>query len=77
MIERERIVLEELLLREELAEKKARIYARLLTDTETTNKIEALAKNHLRRRLALAGFLGRKIENEGGMSKTKGGNGNA
>ena len=60
MSERERIAIETLLEREELAEKKARIYARLLTDTETVQRITKIAENHRKRRVALQGFLGEK-----------------
>ena len=72
MSEREKMALTALLEREELAEKKARIYARLLTDTQTVQKITQIAENHLKRRVALQGFLGIKAQDESGELQEKG-----
>ena len=68
MSEREKIVLEELLLREDLAEKKARIYARLLTDTGLVKKIEGVAEHHAARKATLQEFLGKRVKKEGEKS---------
>ena len=64
MSERERMALKALLEREELAEKKARVYARLLTDTEAVQRITRIAENHMKRRVALQGFLGEKPQDK-------------
>ncbi len=56
---------------EDLAEKKARIYSRLLTQVTLAQEMEALADRHAQRRLKLESLLtGKKIQNEDTMSKT-------
>ena len=64
MSEREKMAIEELLIREDLAEKKTRIYARLLTDTELVKRLEGIATHHASRKATLQEFLGRKVKKE-------------
>ena len=58
---------------EDLAEKKAKIYSRLLTDAELAQEMEALSNRHKQRKQTLLELLGGKKvkkQNEGGMDAT-------
>lgn len=66
MSEREKSALFALLEREDLAEKKTRIYARLLTDAAVVKTLQEVADSHRKSRETLSAFLGLKIENDGG-----------
>lgn len=76
MSEKEKEVLTALLEREDLAEKKTKIYARLLTDSTVVKTLEEVVKSHGERRATLAAFLGRDTKNGGGVYAMKEENGN-
>lgn len=57
MEEKEKKALEELVLLEDLAEKKAKIYSRLLMDAEKAKKMEELAVRHATRKKELEELL--------------------
>ena len=64
----ERTVLEELAGLEDLAEKKTKIYSRLLTDIELATGMEKLSARHAERKealLVLAGFKNKKQKSGG------------
>ena len=65
MSEREKSVLAALVEREDLAEKKTRIYARLLTDAAVVKTLQELAESHRKSRETLSAFLGIETENGG------------
>ena len=55
---------------EEMAEKKTKIYSRLLTDMDLAKEMETLSARHQNRKntlLSLAGEKIKKMQNEGGM----------
>ncbi len=69
--------LEEMCALEELAQKKANIYARLLFDPALSKKMEALSLRHGERKATLERILYGEVKsksksNEGGMSAMKG-----
>lgn len=74
--EKEKRLLENLYKTEDLAEKKARVYSRLLTEPSLAQNMEQLADAHLQRKQALQALLtGEMPQKQGGMSETKqGGN---
>lgn len=57
MEEKEKKALEELVLLEDLAEKKAKIYSRLLMDADKAKKMEELAVRHATRKKELEELL--------------------
>ena len=59
---RERTALSRLAQTEDLAEKKARIFSRLLTDVALAKQMEELACRHERRKSVLLGLLGEKVK---------------
>ena len=68
--EKEYEFLKSLALLEEMAEKKTKIYSRLLTDVNLAKEMEALSARHQNRKntlLALAGEKVKKSQKEGGM----------
>ncbi len=72
---REKEALKKLLKLEDLAEKKAKIYARLLTELSLAKEMEALSLRHESRKELLTKLaLGKtkKKQNEGGMSEMNG-----
>ena len=71
MSEKEKSVLATLIEREDLAEKKTRIYARLLTDSAVVQTLQEVADSHRKSRETLSAFLGLKIENDGGRYEGK------
>ena len=62
MDEKEKKSLQELLLLEDLAEKKAKIYSRLLMDTDKAKKMEALSLRHEKRKKEIEKLLFGKDE---------------
>lgn len=76
MSEREKAVLASLMKREDLAEKKTRIYARLLTDSAVVKTLEEVVESHRQRKQTLAAFLGLDVKNGEGMYENKEENGN-
>ena len=71
MSEREQSVLISLLEREDLAEKKTKIYARLLTDSAVVKRLQEVVESHQKRKETLSAFLGMERRNEGGMYENK------
>ena len=64
-MEREKEVLSELIQLEDLAEKKAKIHSRLLTEPSIAQDMEALAKRHAERKMRLKTLLtGEKPDKE-------------
>ena len=59
---REQSALKRLVCAEDLAEKKARIFSRLLTDVALAKQTESLAIRHEKRKGVLLGLLGVKEE---------------
>lgn len=59
-LEKEETALKRLLGVEDLAEKKARIFSRLLTDVALAKEMESLAKRHEQRKGVLLNLLGQK-----------------
>lgn len=54
---------------EDLAEKKTRVYSRLLTEQALAQEMEQLADKHLRRKQILQSLLtGEDLQKQGGMS---------
>ncbi len=69
--EREKEILKKLLKLEDLAEKKSKIYARLLTDMGLAEEMSALSLRHEKRKEALTELAfgkTKKKKNDGGMS---------
>lgn len=64
MEEREKKNLEELLRMEDLAEKKAKIYSRLLTDVEKAKRMEELAARHGKRKNEIEELLFGEVKNK-------------
>lgn len=59
---------------EDLAEKKARIYSRLLTETSLAQEMEELANRHANRKRVLQSLItGESMEKDGGMSASNDG----
>ena len=71
-MEEEEKYLKELMELEALAEKKARIYARLLVEPPLAKKMEELALRHEERKERLRLLLYEKSKKKGGMSALKG-----
>ena len=74
-IEQEKTALKKLMEVEDLAEKKARIYSRLLTDAALAQDMESLAERHAKRIRTLHGLVKEKSSKKkknGGMSETNG-----
>ena len=74
-IEKEKNALKTLIEVEDLAEKKAKIYSRLLTDAALAKDMESLAARHAKRKQTLQALaLGKmpKKGKNGGMSETNG-----
>lgn len=63
MEEKEKKSLEELLRIEDLAEKKAKIYSRLLTDVEKAKRMEELASRHEKRKNEISELLFGEVKN--------------
>ena len=59
-LEKEETALKRLLGVEDLAEKKARIFSRLLTDVALAKEMESLAKRHEQHKGVLLNLLGQK-----------------
>ena len=59
---KEKTVIARLSQTEDLAEKKARIFSRLLTDVALSKQMQSLASRHERRKGVLLGLLGEKAE---------------
>jgi hypothetical protein len=73
--EREKQAIEKMLQLEDLAEKKAKIYARLLTDNALADDMNALSLRHEKRKeilTALAYGKCKKNQKDGGMSAANG-----
>ena len=59
---------------EDLAEKKARIYSRLLTEVSLAQEMEELANRHADRKQILQSLItGENLQKEGGMSASNNG----
>ena len=71
-MEEEEKYLKELIALEDLAEKKARIYARLLVEPPLAKAMEELALRHEERKERLRFLLYGKSKKKGGMSALKG-----
>ena len=71
-MEEEEKYLKELMELEDLAEKKARIYARLLVEPPLAKAMEELALRHEERKERLHFLLYGKSKKKGGMSALKG-----
>ncbi len=72
---REKETLKKLLKLEDLAEKKAKIYARLLTEPSLAKEMESLSLRHESRKEMLTELVfgkSKKKQNEGGMSALNG-----
>ncbi len=68
--------LQEMLALEDLAEKKTKIYSRLLMDARLAGKMEELSARHAKRKEEIEGLLyGKPLSKskKGGMSATNGG----
>ena len=68
---REKLALERMIQMEDLAEKKAKIYARLLTDIRLAQEMQGLSLRHEERKetlVKLAYGKNKKKQNDGGMS---------
>ena len=73
--EREKETLKKLLKLEDLAEKKSKIYARLLTDMGLAEELSALSLRHEKRKEALTELVFGKVkkkQKDGGMSEMNG-----
>ena len=71
-MEKEEKYLKELMDLEDLAEKKARIYSRLLTEPSLTKEMESLSKRHEERKERIELLLYGKNKKKGGMSALSG-----
>ncbi len=74
-MEQEYAFLKALVTLEELAEKKTKIYSRLLTDVNLAKEMEALSLRHQNRKKTLLGLIGekpKKTQKEGGMYEMNG-----
>ena len=71
-MEEEEKYLKELIALEDLAEKKARIYARLLVEPPLAKAMEELALRHEERKERIELLLYGKSKKKGGMSALKG-----
>ena len=72
---KEKQTLKKMIQLEDLAEKKAKIYSRLLTDIHLAEEMKGLALRHEERKELLMGLTGGKYskkKNEGGMSEMNG-----
>ena len=67
MQEREICALKTLAEAEALAEKKLKIFSRILMDVNLTKELDALSKRHGNRRDALMHLMGEEPKNKGGM----------
>ena len=72
-MEKENEYLKELMELEDLAEKKSKIYSRLLIEPSLAGEMEKLSKNHKVRKETIERLLYGKNEKQGGMSALKGG----
>lgn len=72
-MEKENEYLKELMELEDLAEKKSKIYSRLLIEPSLAGEMEKLSKNHKARKETIGRLLYGKNEKQGGMSALKGG----
>lgn len=70
-MERENEYLKNLMELEDLAEKKTKIYARLLIEPALAKEMEELSLRHEKRKETLAQLLYGKSAKDGGMSATK------
>lgn len=69
-LEQEYAFLKALATLEELAEKKTKIYSRLLTDVDLAKEMEALSIRHQNRKNTLLSLMGekpKKLQKEGGV----------
>ena len=64
LMDKERAALRCLAAAEDLAEKKARIFSRLLIDVGLAQEMEALATRHQQRKTALLALCGQKADEE-------------
>lgn len=71
-MEKEEKYLKELMDLEDLAEKKARIYSRLLTEPSLAKEMENLSKRHEERKERIELLLYGKNKKKGGMSALNG-----
>ena len=71
-MEKEEKYLKELMDLEDLAEKKARIYSRLLTEPSLAKEMESLSKRHEERKGRIELLLYGKNKKKGGMSALSG-----
>ena len=62
VVEKERNFLTQLKTLEDLADKKIRIFSRLLMDAELAKQLEALSFRHEKRKLSIAVLLGEKVQ---------------
>ncbi len=70
---KEKELLSALMRAEDLAEKKTRVYSRLLTEISLAKKMEELANRHAERKKNLQALISGEKPNEDTMSKTNGG----
>lgn len=71
-MEKEEKYLKELMELEDLAEKKARIYSRLLVEPALAKEMESLSVRHEKRKETIERLLYGKNKKKGGMSALKG-----
>ena len=71
-MEREEKYLKELMELEDLAEKKTRIYSRLLVEPALAKEMENISKRHEERKERIELLLYEKSRKKGGMSALKG-----
>ena len=62
VVEKERNFLMQLKTLEDLADKKIRIFSRLLMDAELAKQLEVLSFRHEKRKLSIAVLLGEKVQ---------------
>jgi len=70
-MEKENEYLKNLMEMEDLAEKKTKIYSRLLIEPSLAMEMEELSKRHLKRKESIERLLYGKNKKEGGMSALK------
>lgn len=62
VVEKERNFLTQLKTLEDLADKKIRIFSRLLMDAELAKQLETLSFRHEKRKLSISVLLGEKVQ---------------
>lgn len=73
LAKKEKELLSALLQAEDLAEKKTRVYSRLLTEISLAKKMEELANRHAERKQSLQALISGEKPNEDTMAKTNSG----